>query len=62
MKVGAVAAAAQPAAHRRPSARRCVAAEEPIVDLDDAGELTQTEADLPLLGEHDMDDVCAAGS
>jgi o-succinylbenzoate---CoA ligase len=35
-----------------------VAAEEPIVDLDDAGELTQTEADMPLLGEHDMDDVC----
>jgi o-succinylbenzoate---CoA ligase len=35
-----------------------VAAEEPIVDLDDAGELTQTEADLPLLGEHDMDEVC----
>ena len=35
-----------------------VAAEEPIVDLDDPGELTQTEADLPLLGEHDMDDVC----
>jgi O-succinylbenzoic acid--CoA ligase len=36
-----------------------VAAEEPIVDLDDPGELTQTEADMPLLGEHDMDDVCA---
>jgi O-succinylbenzoic acid--CoA ligase len=36
-----------------------VAAEEPNVDLDDPGELTQTEADLPLLGEHDMDDVCA---
>jgi o-succinylbenzoate---CoA ligase len=36
-----------------------VAAAEPTVDLDDAGELTQTEADLPLLGEHDMDDVCA---
>jgi O-succinylbenzoic acid--CoA ligase len=36
-----------------------VEAEEPIVDLDDPGELTQTEADLPLLGEHDMDDVCA---
>jgi O-succinylbenzoic acid--CoA ligase len=35
-----------------------VAAEEPIVDLDDAGELTQTEADLPLLGEHDMDEIC----
>jgi O-succinylbenzoic acid--CoA ligase len=36
-----------------------VEAEKPIVDLDDPGELTQTEADLPLLGEHDMDDVCA---
>jgi O-succinylbenzoic acid--CoA ligase len=36
-----------------------VATEEPNVDLDDPGELTQTEADLPLLGEHDMDDVCA---
>jgi O-succinylbenzoic acid--CoA ligase len=36
-----------------------IAAEEPAVDLDDAGELTQTEADLPLLGEHDMDDVAA---
>jgi O-succinylbenzoic acid--CoA ligase len=35
-----------------------VATEEPIVDLDDAGELTQTEADMPLLGEHDMDDIC----
>jgi O-succinylbenzoic acid--CoA ligase len=34
-----------------------IAAEEPGVDLDDPGELTQTEADLPLLGEHDMDDV-----
>jgi O-succinylbenzoic acid--CoA ligase len=36
-----------------------IAAEEPAVDLDDPGELTQTEADLPLLGEHDMDEVCA---
>jgi O-succinylbenzoic acid--CoA ligase len=35
-----------------------VGTEEPIIDLDDAGQLTQTEADLPLLGEHDMDDVC----
>lgn len=34
-----------------------IAAEEPAVDLDDAGELTQTEADMPLLGEHDMDDL-----
>jgi o-succinylbenzoate---CoA ligase len=38
--------------------RAIVEAEEPIADLDDPGELTQTEADLPLLGEHDMDDVC----
>jgi O-succinylbenzoic acid--CoA ligase len=35
-----------------------VSAEEPIIDLDDPGELTQTEADMPLLGEHDMDDIC----
>ncbi|MGN6556505.1 MAG: o-succinylbenzoate--CoA ligase [Solirubrobacterales bacterium] len=35
-----------------------VTAEEPIVDLDDPGQLTQTEADMPLLGEHDMDDIC----
>src|SRR5689334_3993495 len=34
-----------------------LAAEEPAIDLDDAGELTQTEADWPLLGEHDMGDV-----
>ena len=35
-----------------------LAAERPAVDLNDAAELTQTEADLPLLGEHDMDDLC----
>jgi O-succinylbenzoic acid--CoA ligase len=35
-----------------------LASERPAVDLNDAAELTQTEADLPLLGEHDMDDVC----
>jgi O-succinylbenzoic acid--CoA ligase len=34
-----------------------MAAERPAVDLNDAAELTQTEADLPLLGEHDMDDL-----
>ncbi|HEY2335544.1 MAG TPA: AMP-binding protein, partial [Solirubrobacterales bacterium] len=34
-----------------------IAVEEPAIDLDDAGQLTQTEADLPLLGEHDMDDL-----
>ncbi len=36
---------------------RVLRAERPAVELSDAGELTQTEADLPLLGEHDMDDV-----
>jgi o-succinylbenzoate---CoA ligase len=57
MKVGAVLL---PLGPRLTADERAaiVAAEEPIVDLDDAGELTQTEADMPLLGEHDMDDVC----
>src|SRR6188472_767372 len=36
-----------------------VGAEEPSIELDDPGQLTQTEADLPLLGEHDMDEICA---
>jgi o-succinylbenzoate---CoA ligase len=35
-----------------------LSAERPAVDLNDAAELTQTEADLPLLGEHDMEDLC----
>jgi o-succinylbenzoate---CoA ligase len=58
MKVGA---RMLPLSPRLTAAEReaIVAAEEPIVDIDDPGELTQTEADLPLLGEHDMDDVCA---
>lgn len=58
MKVGA---RMLPLSPRLTAAEReaIVAAEEPIVDLDDPGELTQNEADLPLLGEHDMDDVCA---
>jgi o-succinylbenzoate---CoA ligase len=58
MKIGA---ALLPLSPRLTTAEReaVIAAEEPIVDLDDAGELTQTEADLPLLGEHDMDDICA---
>ena len=29
----------------------------PAIELDDAGQLTQTEADMPLLGEHDMDQI-----
>jgi O-succinylbenzoic acid--CoA ligase len=58
MKVGAKLLPLSP---RLTAAERgeIVGAEEPIVDLDDPGELTQTEADLPLLGEHDMDEVCA---
>ncbi len=56
MKAGAVLLALSP---RLAEAERLaiLAAEDPIVELDDPGELTQTEADLPLLGEHDMDDI-----
>lgn len=55
-KLGAVVLPVSPrltAAERR----AVTEAERPAVDLSDPGELTQTEADLPLLGEHDMDDV-----
>jgi o-succinylbenzoate---CoA ligase len=57
MKVGAVLLPLSP---RLSPAERAAAitAEEPAVDLTDPGELTQTEADLPLLGEHDMDAPC----
>jgi len=56
MKVGAVLVPLSP---RLTAAERIelIATEEPTIDLGDPGELTQTEADLPLLGEHDMDDV-----
>jgi O-succinylbenzoic acid--CoA ligase len=56
MKLGAVALPLSP---RLTDAERAavLAAERPAVDLNDAAELTQTEADLPLLGEHDMDDL-----
>jgi O-succinylbenzoic acid--CoA ligase len=56
MKVGAVLLPLGPRLSAEERAA-VIAAEEPAVDLDDAGELTQTEADLPLLGEHDMDDI-----
>jgi O-succinylbenzoic acid--CoA ligase len=58
MKVGA---ALLPLSPRLTEAERAaiVAETEPMVDLDDPGLLTQTEADLPLLGEHDTDDICA---
>jgi O-succinylbenzoic acid--CoA ligase len=57
MKVGAVLLPLGP--HMTEAERaELVALEEPTLDLGDPGELTQSEADLPLLGEHDMDDVC----
>ena len=56
MKLGAIALPLSP--QLTESERAAVlAAERPAIDLNDAAELTQTEADLPLLGEHDMDDV-----
>ena len=54
MKLGAVLLPLSPRLSPEEHAA-VIAVEEPAVDLDDAGELTQTEADLPLLGEHDMD-------
>jgi O-succinylbenzoic acid--CoA ligase len=54
MKLGAVLLPLSPRLSAEERAA-LIAAEEPAMDLDDAGELTQTEADLPLLGEHDMD-------
>jgi o-succinylbenzoate---CoA ligase len=57
MKLGATALPLSP--HMTDAERAAVlGSERPSVDLNDAaGELTQTEADLPLLGEHDMSDV-----
>jgi O-succinylbenzoic acid--CoA ligase len=56
MKTGAILLPLSPRLSAEERAE-VIVAEEPAVDLDDAGELTQTEADLPLLGEHDMDDL-----
>jgi o-succinylbenzoate---CoA ligase len=58
MKVGA---ALLPLSPRLTEAERATIVEviEPMVDLDDPGLLTTTEADMPMLGEHDTDDVCA---
>ena len=57
MKVGAVLLPLSP---RLTEAERAaaIAAQEPTLELSDPGQLTQTEADLPLLGEHDMDAPC----
>jgi O-succinylbenzoic acid--CoA ligase len=57
MKLGAVALPLGPLLTEAERAA-VLASERPAVDLNDAAELTQTEADLPLLGEHDMDDLC----
>lgn len=56
MKVGATVLPLSPrfSAEERAAV---IAAEEPAVDLSDPGQLTQTEADMPLLGEHDMNDL-----
>jgi O-succinylbenzoic acid--CoA ligase len=56
MKLGAVVLPVSPGLSE-PERRAVLEAESPAVELNDAGLLTQTEADLPLLGEHDMDDV-----
>ncbi len=58
MKVGAVLLPLGPRLSEAEHAA-IIAAEDASVDLLDPGQLTQTEADLPLLGEHDMDDVAA---
>jgi O-succinylbenzoic acid--CoA ligase len=56
MKLGAVVLPISPALSD-PERQGVLEAEKPAIDLSDAGHLTQTEADLPLLGEHDMDDL-----
>ncbi|HEX4731405.1 MAG TPA: o-succinylbenzoate--CoA ligase [Solirubrobacterales bacterium] len=58
MKVGAALLPLSPRLTEAEHAR-IVETVEPMIDLDDPGLLTQTEADLPMLGEHDTDDVCA---
>jgi O-succinylbenzoic acid--CoA ligase len=56
MKLGGVALPLSP--QLTEAERSAILAEErPAVDLNDAADLTQTEADLPLLGEHDMEDL-----
>ena len=56
MKLGATALPLSPQLTEAERAA-VLASERPAIDLNDAAELTQTEADLPLLGEHDMDDL-----
>ncbi len=58
MKVGAALLPLSPRLTPAEHAR-IVDAVEPMVDLDDPGLLTEAEADMPMLGEHDTDDICA---
>jgi o-succinylbenzoate---CoA ligase len=58
MKVGAALLPLSPRLTEAEHAR-IVEVVEPMIDLDDPGLLTTTEADLPMLGEHDTDDICA---
>lgn len=55
MKTGAVLLPLSPGLSQ-PERKRALDSCGVTVDLDDPGKLTQTEADLPLLGEHDMAD------
>lgn len=55
MKTGAVLLPISPKLSPEERAK-AIASCDVSVDLDDAGKLTQTEADMPLLGEHDMAD------
>ncbi len=56
MKLGAVALPLSPSLTESERAE-VLGSSRLAADLNDVGELTQTEADLPLLGEHDMDDL-----
>ncbi len=55
MKTGAVLLPISPRLSHEERAR-AIESCDVSVDLDDTGRLTQTEADMPLLGEHDMAD------
>jgi len=55
IKLGAVVVPLSPRL-APPERAAILAAQDPVVDLNDASRLTRTEADLPLLGEHDLDD------
>jgi O-succinylbenzoic acid--CoA ligase len=57
MKLGAVLMPLSPAMSAEERTTVLVA-EEPALELEDPGRLTQAEADMPLLGEHDMDELC----